>query len=784
MRIYMGLKRFLSIVAMLALCASSALAQSADDPAMTLWYRQPADNWLQAMPMGNGILGAMVFGKTDHERIALNEGTFWSGRPHDYNNPDAIHYFPKIRDLVFAGKFQEAEKMADEHFFGVPAAQQAYEPIGDLNLDFDGSNEVGDYRRSLDIEAGVATIRYRSGDATYTREVFVSYPDRVIVVHLTCDKPGRISLGASFKSPYLDQMSASGSDLLMDGTWRGPMRPAPLIATVDGKGIRFRAALRAIPQGGQISADQSGLHIKNADAATLLVSIATSFVNYHDISGDPAPKCSAILSSAAPKDFATLLSRHVEDFRGLMGRVKLNVGDEAMNQSPTDQRLKDYRAGKPDPGLEAQCFQFGRYLLASSSRAGGQPANLQGIWNESVTPNWGSKYTININTEMNYWPAEVCNLSECTTPLFDMIKDISVTGTETAKEYYGRDGWVTHHNIDLWRGTAPVDAARFGMWPVGGAWLCQHLWEHYAFTGDREFLKAWYPVMKGSAEFLVSVLVEEPKHHWLVTPFSMSPEHGYYDSEGKLCFLSPGPTLDIAIMRELFPHCIEASKLLDIDQDFRGKLEAALKRLPPYRINSRGFVQEWIEDWKPGNQGHNVSPDFAFFPGSSITLRGQPDLANAYLKWMDSRRPRGGWPTAWDICMWARLEKGDKVSQWMRTFVTNSMADNLQNRGANQSDANFGFTAGIAESLLQSHAGEISLLPALPADWPDGSVTGLKARGGFAVDMQWKSGKLVSATIHNAFASSSKLRSGSITKTIDMKPREMIRLDANLEASH
>ncbi|HEX5243736.1 MAG TPA: hypothetical protein VFW23_10785, partial [Tepidisphaeraceae bacterium] len=435
-------------------------------------------------------------------------------------------------------------------------------------------------------------------------------------------------------------------------------------------------------------------------------------------------------------------------------------------------------------GLEEQCFQFGRYLLASSSRAGGQPANLQGIWNESVTPNWGSKYTININTEMNYWPAEVCNLSECTTPLFDMIKDISVTGTETAKEYYGRDGWVTHHNIDLWRGTAPVDAARFGMWPVGGAWLCQHFWEHYAFTGDREFLKTWYPVMKGSAEFLVGLLVEEPKHHWLVTPFSMSPEHGYYDSEGKLCFLSPGPTLDVAIMRELFPHCIDASKMLGIDADFRAKLEGALKRLPPYRINSRGFVQEWIEDWKPGNQGHNVSPDFAFFPGSSITLRGQPDLANAYLKWMDSRRPRGGWPTAWDICMWARLERGDRVSQWMRTFLTNSMADNLQNRGANQSDANFGFTAGIAESLLQSHAGEISLLPALPVDWPDGSVTGLKARGGFEVDMQWKSGKLVSATIHNAFANSCKLRSGTITKAVEMKPGQAIHVDGTLEVIH
>lgn len=780
----MGLNRFLLLVAMLALSASSAPAQSADDPAMTLWYRQPADNWLQAMPMGNGIVGAMVFGKTDHERIALNEGTFWSGRPHDYNNPDAINYFPKIRDLVFAGKFQEAEKMADEHFFGVPAAQQAYEPIGDLNLDFEGSNDVSDYRRSLNIEAGVATIRYRSGDATYQREVFVSYPDRVIVIRLTCDKPGRISLGASFKSPYLDQTSANGSDLVMDGTWKGPMPPAPLIAAVDGKGIRFRAQMRAIRQGGQMIADQSGLHIKNADAVTLLVSIASSFVNYHDISGDPVPKCWAILAGADPKDYATLLGRHVEDFRGLMGRVKLKVGDQAMNQSPTDQRLKDYRAGKPDPGLEAQCFQFGRYLLASSSRAGGQPANLQGIWNESATPPWGSKYTININTEMNYWPAEVCNLSECTAPLFDMIKDISVTGAQTAKEYYGRDGWVAHHNIDLWRGTAPVDAARFGMWPVGGAWLCQHLWEHYAFTGDREFLKTWYPVMKGSAEFLVGLLVEEPKHHWLVTPFSMSPEHGYYDSEGKLCFLSPGPTLDIAIMLELFPHCIEASKLLGVDEEFRGKLEAALKRLPPYRINSRGFVQEWIEDWKPGNQGHNVSPDFAFFPGSSITLRGQPELANAYLKWMDSRRPRGGWPTAWDICMWARLERGDMVSQWMRPFITNSMADNLQNRGANQSDANFGFTAGIAESLLQSHAGEISLLPALPVDWPDGSVTGLKARGGFEVDMRWKSGKLVSAAIHNASANSCRLRNGSITKVIEMKLGQVIRVDGNLEAIH
>ncbi|MDB5289433.1 MAG: Alpha/beta hydrolase fold-3 domain protein, partial [Phycisphaerales bacterium] len=405
-----------------------------------------------------------------------------------------------------------------------------------------------------------------------------------------------------------------------------------------------------------------------------------------------------------------------------------------------------------------------------------------------VSPMWGSKYTININTEMNYWPAEVCNLSECHQPLFDMLKDISVTGAKTAKMYYGCGGWVTHHNIDLWRGTAPVDAARFGMWPVGGAWLCQDLWEHYAFTGDRAFLQEYYPVMKGAAQFLLEVMVEDPKHHWLVTPFSMSPEHGYLDGNGKTAFLSPAPTMDVAIMRELFPHCIEASKALGLDEDFRGKLEAALKRLPPYQINRLGHLQEWIEDWQAGNQGHNCSPNFAFYPGRSITLRGSPELAAAIQKWMETRRPGGGFPSAWYISVWARLERGDKVDAFIQNFVANSPAPNLHNKGANQSDASFGYTAGVAEALLQSHAPstgagqgeEISLLPALPDGWPDGSISGLRARGGFEVSMRWKDHKLTSAEIHGNNAGACNVRYGRNTIAVSLKAGQTMRLNADL----
>ncbi len=748
---------------------------------MVLWYRQPGQKWLEGLPLGNGIMGAMVFGGVPQERIALNEGTFWSGRPHDYDDPEAHRYFGRIRDLVVAGKFQEAEKLVDEHFQGVPAAQQAYQPLGDLLLSFDGEQTAMDYRRELDLETGIALVRYRVGDAVFTREIFVSYPDRVMVVRLTADKPGRVSVRARFQTPYRDGGFARSDTMVMDGCWKGPIAIRnPLIAPVEGKGLRFQARLRAIPAGGRLVGGEDSVRIEGADAVTFLVTAATSYVNYRDITADPTAACERVLTRIAGTDYATLRRRHSDDVLALMGRVHLKVGDDSRNDTPTDERLKAVRGGATDLNLEAVCFQFGRYLLVASSRAGGQPANLQGIWNESVSPSWGSKYTININTEMNYWPAEVTNLSECHQPLFDMLRDIAVTGAKTARVYYDCGGWVAHHNIDLWRGTAPVDAARYGMWPVGGAWLCQHLWEHYLFTGDRQFLEDSYPILKGSAQFLLELLVEDPEHHRLVTPFSMSPEHGYYDRKGQLAFLSPAPTLDVALIREMFSHCIDAGKRLGVDEAFRVRLETALNRLPAYRINRRGFLQEWIEDWEPGRQGHNVSPDFPFYPGSSITLRGDPELSRAIGKWMETRRPRGGWPTAWDLAMWARLERGDQVAACMRAIVRNSLAPDLHNAGSNQSDCNFGYTAGVAEALLQSHAGEISLLPALPTGWTDGSVTGLRARGGLEVSMQWKAGKLVSARIRGNTPGPCRVRSGGKTVTVPLQAGQDLKLNADL----
>ena len=763
--------------------ATTAPAPASQD--MVLWYRQPATGWLQGMPLGNGMIGAMVFGGVPQERIALNESSFWSGRPHNYDDPDAGKYFPQIRDLIFANKFQDAEKMADEHFRGIPYAQEAYQPIGDLVLDFAGG-EVSDYRRELDMESGIAKVTYRQGDALVTRETFVSWPDRVLVTRISADKPGRVSFGAQFKGPYLETAVAETGRLVMDGTWKGPFPPPrqgnPMqIARTDGKGERYEASLAAWLEGGKSEATASTLNIRNADAVTLVTAIATSFVNYHDIGGDPAARCKKALEDAAGKDYATLRRRHVEDFRGLMGRVRLNLGDAGLRSNPTDQRLQAERAGGADPNLEALSFQFGRYILVSSSRNGGQPANLQGIWNEAVLPSWGSKYTTNINLQMNYWPAEICNLTECNQPLFDFLRDLTETGAKTAKTYYNCEGWVCHHNTDIWRGTAPVDYSMPGMWPVGGAWLCQHLWEHYLYTGDEKFLKEYYPVMRGSAQFLSELLVEDPKRHYLVTPFSMSPEHRFQDSNGNAAALSPAPTMDVAIIRELFSHCIEAEKTLKTDEAFGTKLADQLKRLPPYRINSRGTLQEWIEDWAPGNEGHNLSANFPFFPGNSITLRGNPDLAAAIAKWMEARRGGGGWQAAWDTSVWARLERPDKVEQFLRGLVR-GQGDNLANRGSNQSDANFGMTAAVAEALIQSHAGEISLLPALPPSWGTGSVSGLKARGGFEVAMQWKDGKLQSATIRNAAPATFKVRTGGKTAEVTVKAGQTVRLNADLKA--
>ncbi|MHC4482615.1 MAG: glycoside hydrolase family 95 protein, partial [Planctomycetota bacterium] len=606
---------------------------------LRLWYRQPAKKWVEALPIGNGRLGAMVFGRVGEERIQLNEDTVWAGGPYDPSNPEALATLPRVRELIFSGKYREAHELIKQKMMAKPLRQMPYQPVGDLELRFhDEQQEFSDYRRELDLKTAIVRVEYSVNEVKYRREIFSSAVDQVIVMRLTADKPGSIGFAAMMDSPQKVTVEAIEPDsLVMNGV------------SGDARGIKgsvsFRCRVRVRAEGGKITANGNELAVTGANSATLLIAAATNYVNYKDLSGDPEVRVKQYLSKAGRKGYGKLRSDHVNDYQKLFNRVELDLGRTDAVKKPTDERLKTFKDGN-DPQLVELFFQFGRYLLISSSRPGTQPANLQGLWNESMTPPWDSKYTVNINAEMNYWPAEVCNLSECHEPLLRMITELAEPGGRTAKVHYGARGWVCHHNTDLWRATAPIDGPQWGMWPTGGAWLCTHLWEHYLFSGDKEYLREVYPVMRGATEFFVDTLVEEPNHRWLVTCPSLSPELGVRGHGTSIC---AGPTMDMQILRDLFSHCIEASEILGVDAEFRQQLKQTRQRLAPMQIGRHGQLQEWLEDWDDPNCHHRHSSHlYGLHPSNQITKEDTPELFKAARKSLTIRGDEGtGWSMAW-----------------------------------------------------------------------------------------------------------------------------------------
>lgn len=769
-----------------ACVVSCSSPHSAADASTRLYFDKPASDWYEAIPVGNGRLGGMVFGGTDTELIQTNEDSFWSGEPRDLQKPETYKYLPAIRQLIAEGKNQEAQKLIDRYMLG--EWNQSYMPFVDIELTLD-KGPVEEYSRELDLTRGVVTIRYRQNGVRYTREVFASYPDQAIVIRLTADKKNSLHFSASLNSRINHTVYSENDQLILSGTAPKHVQPKDMgphdPVYEEGHGMRFQGRLCITRTDGKIAADEKNLTLSKGSHATLVFVGATSFNGFdrdpYKDGKDEKAQCISYLDKIKQKEYKTIYEDHIRDYASLFNRVSIDLGDSEESALPLNQRIQNYKPEK-DPSLTALYFQFGRYLLISSSRPGSQPANLQGIWNKDLQPAWSSNWTINCNAQLNYWPVEPANLSECHLPLLNMIRETTVDGHKTARNLYNSRGWMAHHNLDIWRTTWPVGGT--GLWAiyqVGGAWLCQHIWEHYRFTSDRDFLREYYPILKQASLFYLDNL-QTDKEGFLVTNPSESFENSYKKPDGTVGWACAGAAQDMQIIRSLFKNTLAAIDIVGDEEDFKEELGAAYQKLAPMKISpTTGRLQEWNDDWEAAAPFNGqVAQGWGFVAGDLITLRGTPELACAFRKTIEYRKPwlsynSGSWTGAFPASYWARFEEGDSAQMVLDRHFRKALSPNFTCNFFHvwEIDGNLGFTAAIGEMLLQSHAGEISLLPALPSKYPTGKVRGLKARGNYEVEIEWANGKLVEAKIKAANEGKVQIRYKNDVRIFEMKEGEI-----------